>query len=174
MGPAAVLGRPAHAAAGLASLPGTRVDRTLDWRAGVEFDITFAPPAELAAAGYGSERARVLVRRAGDPTAHPLGPRRTWAHRNPGPGDTSAQIDAGRATGSLCLYYPRDPRALRWEWADGLEDFVGRVHRHLHCEEFHRREGRWPVEDAPHGHPEHRPKHPIRTPLMRKAVAAWT
>ena len=52
-------------------------------------------------------------------------------------------------------YVPLDHRALRWEWNDGLEQYVLRLQRHLFFEEFNRREGHWPVEDAPHGHTGH-------------------
>ena len=168
---AAVLGDPAGAARRTATLPNVSVTRVLDHRLGVEFDFTFEPPRELAHHGYAAEHGRVLVgRRAGaDPLSWPRGPRRRWLHRNPAPGD----LDEHRSTGSLCLWYPGDPEPLRWSWEHGFEAFVVRVHRHLFCEEFWRREGRWPAEDAPHGHPEHG-VHPIKTEQMRRVVEEWT
>ena len=69
--------------------------------------------------------------------------------------------------GELCLWYPGDPRALRWEWADGLSSYLTVVHRHLQAEEFYRRNGTWPSEDAPHGPG----PHPIRSPELRRIVA---
>ena len=69
----------------------------------------------------------------------------------------------------LCLWYPNDPDELRWSWADGLEEYVRIVARHLIYEEYCRRTGEWPIEDAPHGHPLG-PSWPIRTPEMRSAV----
>ena len=164
-----VVGQPQDIARRLAGIPNVRVDRVLSWRRGVEFDLTFAAPAELAAAGYGPERARLLVPRSGAPEAYPRGPRRPWKHRNPRRGDA----DERWTTGSLCLYYPLDPRPLRWVWEDGLEAFVIRLHRHLFYEEYYRREQEWPVEDAPHGHPT-RGVHPIQSKLLREAVKAWT
>lgn len=148
---------------------GLTVDQIREPRyGGVVFDITFAPLPELAEAGYGIERGRVSVRPDGNSYAFPLGPDRTWHHRNPSP----LGPRFGTLAGDLCLWYPKDPRALRWEWDDGLEQYVTRVHRHLIFEEYYRREGQWPVEDAPHAEPVNG-AHPIRSPFMRKEVRRW-
>jgi hypothetical protein len=170
MDQAAVLHDPRAAARELESLPNVKVARLLDYRAGVEFDLELSPPRELREHGYDLERARVLVhRRAGaDPCAWPRGARRKWKHRNPRRGDP----DEHRTSGTLCLWYPEDPDPLRWTWSDGLSAFVIRVQRHLLCEEFWRREDRWPVEDAPHGQPAHG-VHPIRSAQMKKVVTEW-
>lgn len=132
---------------------------------GVVVDLNLTPPPEFAATGYNEERARVSVRPDGGVFAFPLGPERTWEHRYPSP----LGAGFGHLAGQLCLYYPRDPRHLRWEWGDGLEQYVGLVHRHLVFEEFNRREGRWPVEDAPHGEPTDG-THPIRSAAFRQKL----
>lgn len=149
---------------------GVTVDtHRVTWEGGVVFDLTFAPPPEFATEGYGPERSRISVRRDGTLLTFPLCPRRRWKHRNPSP----LGPDFGKLAGDLCLWYPSDPRALRWEWTDGFEQYVTRVHRHLFFEEFWRRTGEWPVEDAPHGEPAHG-AHPIRTRRMRDAVKEWS
>lgn len=148
---------------------GVTVDKIREPRyGGVVIDMTFAPLPELAVAGYGIERGRVSIRPSGDIYAFPLGPDRTWHHRNPSPLGRSFE----KLAGDLCLWYPKDPRALRWEWGDGLEQYVTRVHRHLIFEEYYRREGQWPVEDAPHAEPVNG-AHPIRGAFMRKQERRW-
>ncbi|WP_460870791.1 hypothetical protein [Nocardioides pakistanensis] len=152
-----------------AELYGVGVDRLRQDRyGGVVLDLTFAPLPELAAAGYRAERGRISIRADGALYAFPLRPQRSWKHRNPSP----LGWQFGHLAGELCLWYPRDPRSLRWEWDDGLEQYVTRVHRHLFFEEFHRREGHWPVEDAPHSDPESG-AHLIRSAFMRKEVRRW-
>lgn len=135
---------------------------------GLVIDLTFAPLPELGVAGYGVERGRVSVRPDGAIYAFPLGSDRTWHHRNPSP----LGPRFGKLAGDLCLWYPKDPRALRWEWDDGLEQYVTRVHRHLLFEEYYRREGQWPVEDAPHAEPVNG-AHPIRSAFMREEERRW-
>lgn len=161
---------PYAAADALAFVPNVTVTRVLDHRAGVEFALAFAPPWELVEHGYSTELARLLVSRkpGADPLVWPCGPRRLWKHRNPGSGD----LDEDRTTGPLCLWYPGDPEPLRWSWSDGLDAFVVRTHKHLFSEEFWRREGSWPAEDAPHGQPP-RGVHPIKSPEMNKVVTEW-
>ncbi len=68
--------------------------------------------------------------------------------------------------GELCLWCPGDPRQLRWAWSDGLAAYITIVHRHIQAEEYWRRTGRWPAEDAPHGGT----SHPIQTSAMRTAA----
>ena len=140
----------------------------MDRYGGVVMDVTFAPLPELAAADYRAEHGRISIRRDGAIYAFPLGPQRSWKHRNPSP----LGWQFGHLAGELCLWYPSDPRSLRWEWDDGFEQYVTRVHRHLFFEEFHRREGHWPVEDAPHADPQSG-AHPIRSAFMRKEVRRW-
>jgi hypothetical protein len=151
-------------------LYGIDIDRLQKNRYGaVVLDPTFAPLPELVAAGYrDAERGRISIRPDGAIYAFPLGPQRPWRHRNPSP----LGWQFGHLAGDLCLWYPRDPRALRWEWEDGLEQYVTRVHRHLFFEEFYRREGYWPVEDAPHADPESG-AHPLRSAFMRKEERRW-
>lgn len=150
---------------------GVHVDkwRRADKTGAVVVDVTFDPPPELAGAGYGAERGRVSVWPDGTVLAFPLGPERRWRHRQPSPLGPAF----GKLAGELCLYYPDDPRALQWAWEDGFDQYVTRVHRHLFFEEFWRRNGQWPVEEAPHGQP---PVgvHPIRTARMKDAARRWT
>lgn len=134
----------------------------------VVIDIRFAPIPELATAGYGLERGRVVVRATGRIYAFPLGPQRLWKHREGSPLGSRF----GHLGGELCLYYPRDPRALRWEWDDGLEGYITRVHRHLFLEEYWRRNGTWFGEDVPHGEPA-TGRHPITSAFMRREAGRW-
>ena len=165
-----VLQDPAHVGQALQDeLFGVHVDRLLEPSfGGVVFDLTLAALPELAAVGYESERARISIRPDGVVYAFPFGPERRWKHRQPSP----LGWRFGHLAADLCLYYHRDTQALRWTWADGLEQYVTRVHRHLFYEEFWRREGSWPVEDAPHGDPV-TDTHPVRTAFMRKEERRW-
>lgn len=148
---------------------GVAVDRVLEPRqGGVVLDMSFTPLPELAVAGYEAERGRVSIRPDGALHSFPLGPKRTWYHRDPSPFGG----EFGHLAGKLCLWYPKDPRSLRWEWGDGLEQYVTRVYRHLFYEEFYRREGHWPVEDAPHGDPA-TGAHPIRSAFMGSQEHRW-
>ncbi|TFV64602.1 UNVERIFIED_ORG: hypothetical protein E4P37_12565 [Bacillus sp. AZ43] len=149
---------------------GVRVDRARLQASGCAvLDLTFDPPPEFAAEGYVAESARITARPDGQIHTFPLGARdRKWKHRNPSP----LGPIFGELAGDLCLWYPRDPRGLRWEWEDGLEEYVTRVHRHLFFEEYWRRNDEWPVEDAPHGEPP-AGAHPVLTRQMRKAAKQW-
>ncbi|MEP6527080.1 MAG: hypothetical protein ABJA86_07930 [Nocardioidaceae bacterium] len=153
-----------------AELFGVHVDRVRPGAlGGAVFDLTFDPIPEWTAEGYEQERGRVSVRPDGAIYAFPLGPERPWKHRQSSP----LGPKFGTLAGELCLVYSRDPRPLRWEWEDGFEEFVSRVHRHLFFEEYARRHhNEWPVEDAPHGHPTSG-THPIVTREMRKEVTRW-
>jgi hypothetical protein len=151
------------------TLYGVTVDQRLTPRiGGLVLDVTFAAYPELADVGYPDERARISIWPNADIYSYPLGPERSWCHRYPSPlGERF-----GYLAGQLCLWYPKDPRHLRWEWSDGLEQFLTRVHRHLHFEEFFRREGQWPVEDAPHDDPVN-DAHPIVSEFMRQQEHRW-
>lgn len=153
-----------------ATLFGVQVDRArLHARGAALLDVTFEPIPEFAAQGYRAERCRITVLADGHIRSFPLGDStRTWHHRNPSPFGSWY----GNTAGDLCLWYPLDPRGLRWEWEDGLEEYLTRVHRHLFFEEYHRRNGEWPVEDAPHGVPQSG-SHPILSPQMKSAVKQW-
>ncbi|HEY6935143.1 MAG TPA: hypothetical protein VI452_17210 [Marmoricola sp.] len=166
-----VLQDPAHACRVLEDeLFGVAVDRVLVPRryGGVVLDLSFTPLPELAIEGYGSEQCRVSVRPGGDIYAFPLGAPRTWRHRNPSPLGSRF----GYLAGDLCLWYPQDSRSLRWEWGDGLEQYVTRAYRHLFYEEYARRTGEWPIEDAPHAEP-NTGAHPVRSAFMRKEERRW-
>lgn len=154
----------------LEELPGVHITRTLTWRRGVEFEATFKPMVAQRREGYKDEQSRVLVPWQGPPLAYPRGPRRQWKHRNPAARDLS-EANAWMAE-SLCLWYPRDPRPLRWDWDDGIVAFFDRLHLHLLMEEQWRRTREWPVEDAPHGDPVVH-SWPLRTTDMKEVVQRW-
>lgn len=123
----------------------------------VSFELVLKPYVELISDGYTTETVRISVLRNGNIFAIPIGPERKWKHRFPEP------------LRQLCLWYPDDPPALKWEWPRGLVDYVAVVHRHLLGEEYWRRTGTWPGEDAPHDWPTDGP-HPIRSlPLRLRA-----
>lgn len=128
----------------------------------VVFWLTLEPWAPMAERGYPSERVSITVWGDDRVTAVPRAAAgRTWCHRNV---FVLGRLDA---LGELCLWYPGDPRPLRWEWADGFVAYISIVHRHLQAEEYARRHnGMWPAEDVPHGHGQH----PIRTPALRALV----
>lgn len=150
---------------------GVVVDRTRAPRyGGYGLDLSFSPPPELVVAGYDTERARISITPCGEIESYPLGPVRDWKHRYPFDPDQGCYQQ-------LCLWFPSDPRPLQWVWDDGLDDYVARVHRHLFYEEFWRRTGSWPSEDAPHQGPgelgqveRDQPAHPIRSRQLRAAV----
>ncbi|MBD8057870.1 hypothetical protein IC607_02690 [Cellulomonas sp. JH27-2] len=148
------------------TIPGCSVDRVFVAHGHIVFNLTFAPLRDLPA--YPDERARVVVASSGDVTAFPIGAPRPWLHRSPNLDGTTF----GAKYAGLCLFYPLDRRELTWQWDDGFEDYVLCVQRHLAFEEYWRRHGEWPVEDAPHGNPP-RGQHPILTPFMRKEAARW-
>jgi hypothetical protein len=124
----------------------------------------------MAAEGYPTETISLCI--WGDGTVYAIPHRagdRTWMHRN---NDTARHPELALVRGewgSLCLWYPHDPRSLRWEWVDGLDQYVTIVHRHLQAEEYGRRHDRWPAEDAPHGFG----PHPLRTEAMLDAAERW-
>lgn len=128
----------------------------------VVFWLTLEPWAPMAERGYPTERVSITAWADGRTTAVPIGASaRSWQHRNP---FVLGRLDA---MGDLCLWYPGDPRPLRWEWSDGLVSYVTIVHRHLQAEEYARRnQGKWPAEDAPHGPG----RHPIRSAGLRSIV----
>ncbi|OFE16456.1 hypothetical protein BA895_19055 [Humibacillus sp. DSM 29435] len=74
----------------------------------------------------------------------------------------------------LCLQHPGDDPALLWLWDDGLEDLLTRVRLHALSEEAFRREGRWPGEELPHGHPQDGVVWPVASEAMRDALTRWS
>lgn len=117
--------------------------------------LTLEPWLDTAAHGYPTEQVSITVRSDGYIGAVPLHSDRLWLHRN------------HTLMAELCLWYPEDPRSLRWEPDDGLAAYVTIVHRHLQAEECWRRHGEWPAEDAPHGPG----RHPIRSLATRWAAS---
>lgn len=129
----------------------------------VIFWLTLEPWAPMEVRGYPTEHVSISVWRSGRIVAVPVNRRaRSWLHIYP------AWLGSLEALGQLCLWYPDDPRSLRWEWEDGLVKYITIVHRHLQAEEYYRRNGTWPAEDAPHGTgPSGQGPHPIATPALR-------
>jgi hypothetical protein len=110
------------------------------------FWLTLEPWAAMVERGYPTERVSITVWSGGRITAVPIAAGdRTWEHRY---SYIFGRVDA---LGELCLWFPDDPRSLRWTWEDGLAAYVTIVHRHLQAEEYFRRTGIWPGEAAPHG-----------------------
>jgi hypothetical protein len=127
------------------------------------FWLTLEPWTSLAAEGFPTERVAITITSNGWIAAVPLEAHgRRWYHRN------RYELGSMENLGALCLWYPGDPRSLRWEWSDGFVAYIRIVHRHLQAEEYWRRHDRWPVEDAPHGEG----NHPIRSLEMRAAAGA--
>jgi hypothetical protein len=52
--------------------------------------------------------------------------------------------------GSLCMWYPYDPAEQRWTRRDGPAALLGHIVAHLIREEWWRRTGEWPSEEAGH------------------------
>jgi hypothetical protein len=124
-------------------------------------ELTMEPLPGLAAERYPTERVRIAILRDQRTFAYVLsGRERSFKHRNPPP------------SRSLCLQYSQDDPALQWVAEDGLEPLVTLVRRHLIFEEYNRRHGRWPCEDAPHG-PAPDGTHPVVTPQMRALRREW-
>lgn len=53
--------------------------------------------------------------------------------------------------GSLCMWFPGDPRELRWVPADGAAELVVRIGVHLMKEEWYRHTGEWIGGEVKHG-----------------------
>lgn len=135
------------------------------------FHLVMRPPEPFRSEGYPIECAWLFVRATGEVVAVPpeARRRRTWLHRDETRGRAGIHVD-----GPLCLDYPDDPPDLRWSWdGRGLEELVLVVHRHLLYEEYYRRTGEWPVEDAPHGQPR-RGRHPVRSQEARHIIRRQT
>lgn len=120
----------------------------------VILQVGFRPIVELLNEDFPEEMVGIEVHRHGQIWASPHNAStRKWKHRN--------------MLGDLCLWYPRDPRRLRWEWEDGFVSYLGIVSRHLQVEEWYRRYGYWPFEDAPHGHTSEDPSLIIATQISQ-------
>ena len=141
------------------------------------FDVCFESPAVPELLDYPAERVRVTVRANGKVLAIPVsGDGRRWLHRYPRASiaellalPKSATVPWELIVGALCLEYPNDPDHLRWHWSDGIDAFLRVVQRHLWYEEYWRRHGSWPVEDAPHGERPDGLPHPILTSELQVA-----
>lgn len=139
----------------------TAVDVRVAAKHMVVYWLTLEPWTPMAARGYPTERISISVWPTGAVTAVPIGGSgRTWQHRN---AFVLGRLDR---IGDLCLWFSSDPPALRWRWNDGFVAYVTVVHRHLQAEEYFRRTGRWPAEDAPHGAGDH----PIRSSALRQVA----
>jgi len=125
-------------------------------------ELKLLPLPALAADNYPIERIRIVILSDLRVYSYPRGmPGREFLHRNFLPGS------------ELCLQYDGDDPAMRWLPEDGLEPLVTLVHRHLMFEEYWRRTGRWPIEDAPHGPAPSGTTYPVRTERLRKELNRW-
>lgn len=141
-----------------------RADVVLHDAGGVVVELVLAPWEPAARAGFPHERVRLLATTRSDVWVIPQdADDRRWKHRMPD------DVASGHFR-ELCLWRPGDDPALVWQWVDGLVDLLSIVHRHLHYEEYWRRTGEWPVEDAPHGLGT--PK--IGTARMQEAAEEWS
>ena len=52
--------------------------------------------------------------------------------------------------GTLCMWYPQDPKERRWTFSDGLLHLIGLIQVHLIREHLWRETGDWPGDEAPH------------------------
>lgn len=160
-----VLAEPARAAEDLehgGNMFGVRAARGRSTRCGgAILELTLDPFPAFAAEDYPAEVIRISILRDERVFAYVLsGTERSFKHRN------------GAPHRSLCLQYDADDDALKWLPRDGLEALVTLVHRHLIFEEYNRRHGHWPCEDAPHGSADG-DSHPIVTADMRKLRRQW-
>lgn len=124
-------------------------------------EMTLDPLPAFAMEQYPAEDIRIAILTDERAFAYVRsGRERSFKHRNPAPHR------------SLCLHYDADDDALKWLPEDGLEELVTLVHKHVIFEEYNRRHGRWPCEDAPHG-PVRDGGHPIATSRMRTLRRQW-
>jgi hypothetical protein len=145
-------------------------------------DVHFDAPPAVDLPGYPEEDVRVAI--GGDqrivsvPVAvfgtDGASTDRRWLHRYPQPAVSELAVQGAVLPssweflfGALCLWEPQDPPHLRWCWEQGLDSYFRIVQRHLWFEEYARRHGGWPVEDAPHGRPPVGSHHPIVSPHLR-------
>lgn len=142
------------------------------------FDVRIASPPREHLPGYPAEHVRVTVLADGRVFGVPVdADDRAWLHRYPRWSlgqilslPIAMAIPWEHLLGALCLEYPDDPDHLRWQWNDGFDAYVRILQRHLWFEEYWRRHGVWPVEDAPHGNRLDGRPHPIATPAHRGAA----
>lgn len=57
-------------------------------------------------------------------------------------------------SGTLCIWYPSDPKHRRWMQQDGLVELLDLIAVHLFMEAFWRDTDDWLGDEAPHGWPE--------------------
>lgn len=156
-----------------ADLWATKVTVICDDDAVTILEVAFSAPPQIP--DLPEERVRIVVRNSGEIFAVPVGPERTWRHRYERYTvaellATTHTIDWHFLVGALCLWYPRDPAHLRWSWRQGLDGYLRLVQKHLWSEEYYRRTGAWPAEDAPHGRRSDGHPHPITTPNLQRTA----
>ncbi len=174
-----VWGDPAGCCRGLVSSGAvTHVTLTLFQRVRrlVTLEARFEPP--LGFVDFPEETTRITVFDDRSVVTVPGGDAgRPWRHRYPrmsiavliGHLASTTAPEWLRVFGALCLEFPGDPGRLRWSWARGFDIYLQMVQRHLLAEEFARRYGEWPVEEAPHGERADGRPHPLLTPMFRAA-----
>lgn len=113
-------------------------------------DVNFQEPPDSSALNFPKEQVRVTLTSSKEIAVAPTFSTRTWHHRYPIE-LPSTGLPLQYLVGGLCLWHPDDPPRLRWSWTDGVDEYLRIVQRHLWCEEYYRRFGRWPLVDAPHG-----------------------
>jgi hypothetical protein len=64
-----------------------------------------------------------------------------------GPSESPHRYDDG----SLCMWYPLDPRELRWVSRDRAASLIAHIAAHLVKEEWYRKTGDWVGEEIWHG-----------------------
>ena len=57
--------------------------------------------------------------------------------------------------GSLCMWFPADPPAMRWQFDNGLLRLLEITVNHLFREAWWRETAEWLGPEAPHGHANH-------------------
>lgn len=62
--------------------------------------------------------------------------------------------------GTLCMWYPEDPREQRWAYADGAGALVANIAAHLIREEWYRTTGEWLGDEV-----RHEPRDPENDPV---------
>lgn len=110
----------------------------------VVLELELEPLKPIKSAGYPVERVFLFVSPAIAFACPPFDDKRKWQHR-------LDPLSPGSKIIPFCLWYPDDPQHLRWTTDMPIETLIGLVFRHVQAEEYYRRNGVWPIPEAPHG-----------------------